>query len=488
MSALAQTRCHIDTIPVEILTEIFIHVCEAHTPSQQPKSLQQAISLYTRPIDVSHVCRHWREVALACARLWTFILVSERHEHGLERFDAFVKRSKKSPLRIFISWSPTEDDRSGRDPIDWEHFSQMSDVFVDTTLEQILRSSHRWTSFHLSIETARLMSRIERRLSTVDAPLLRDVALGTTFPQDSDVPSVWNASKRWSGRPPFLACDLRSLYLSQTPPNWIDHTPYCMDRTPYYTNLQSLTLDRVTVPFISAFMRFLAGFPLLEALALRTFRFNTMRGGTQNDPLVELPLLRCFSITGLGPQDGEVLFTQLRMPNIKVMTLDCEEQHHDNLRWDTAVSLLSAAYPGSSTSALDSVQVLRIGQLECDSSLLPSFFQRLSDLRVLVVDCSSTGWDKFLVHVQTTPHLPLLTILVCPGISYEQLHHLVVESTMSEVPIQRVFVTKDTRFSSSAVVSNIRTVEVLEELPSSEEGQIDASLGDLLAAYFDAEE
>ncbi|EIM79934.1 uncharacterized protein STEHIDRAFT_126246 [Stereum hirsutum FP-91666 SS1] len=168
------------------------------------------------------------------------------------------------------------------------------------------------------------------------------------------------------------------------------------------------------------------------------------------------------------------------------MDLDCEERHDGP--WDTAVSLLSASYPDSSTSALDSVQVLRIGHLLCDSSLLPSFFHRLSNLRVLVVDFSSDGWEEFLVHVQTTPHLPLLTTLVCPGISYRQLNYLVVERTASRVPIQRVFVTKDTRFSSSVVGSTSRTVEVLEELPSSEEGQIDASLGDLLEAYLRVEE
>lgn len=252
MSALVPTHCHIDLIPVEILTVIFLHVCEAHTPSHQPKSLQEAVPLYIRPIGLSHVCRHWRDVALACDHLWTFIFVSDRHEPDPERFDAFVKRSKESPLHMFISWSPTEDDRPDLDAIDWEHFSQMSDVFVEETLEQIIHSSHRWTTFHVSVETPQLMSRIQKRLSTVDAPLLRDVALCTRFYQGSDVGYVRQARmanrKRWIEPFPFPSCDLRSLYLSQTSPSWIYSTNYC-------PNLQSLTLDHVTAPFISDLMR-----------------------------------------------------------------------------------------------------------------------------------------------------------------------------------------------------------------------------------------
>ncbi|EIM79937.1 uncharacterized protein STEHIDRAFT_172928 [Stereum hirsutum FP-91666 SS1] len=481
MSTLEPTQCHIDLIPVEILTEIFLHVCDAHTPSHQPKSLQEPIPLYIRPIDLSHVSRCWRDVALACARLWTCIVIADRHEHDLERFDVFVERSKQSPLHMFISWTPTEDDRLDLDAVDWMRFSQIRDVFVHETLEKLISSSHRWASFFLYVETAGVMSCVLKRLSIVEAPLLRDVTVCQTFYRGVDAWSNEEAmlanDERWVECFPFPACDLRTSYLDQTVPN-------SLDRTPYYPNLQSLTLDHVIGPSIPNFMRFLATFPLLEALTLQSFQSETIYGGftpPPNGPLVELPLLRYFCISALHPQDGEALFSHLRIPNVKIMDLDCAKR--DNLQWDTAISLLSAVYPDSSTSALDSVQVLRIGQLECDSSLLPSFFQRLANLRVLVIDCSSTGWDKFLVHVQTTPHLPLLTTLVCPGISYEQLYYLVVERTMSSFPIQHVFVTMDTRISRHAVVSNLRTVEVLEELPSSEDGQIDASLGDLVTAY-----
>lgn len=486
MSALESTQCHIDLIPVEILTEIFLHVCDAHTPSHQPKSLQEPIPLYIRPIDLSHVNRRWRDVALACPRLWTCIVIADRHQHDLERFHVFVERSKQLPLHMFISWTPTEDDRLDLEAVHWRRFSQIRDVFVHETLERIVSSSHRWASFFLYVETAGVMSCVLKRLSIVEAPLLRDVTVCQTFYRGVDAwlneEAMAANDERWVECFPFPACDLRTLYLDQTVPN-------SLDRTPYYPNLQSLTLDHVTGPSIPNFMRLLATFPLLEALTLQTFQSETVYGhlsSPPSGPLVELPLLHYFCISGLHPDDGEALFSHLRIPNVKVMDLDCEQQH--GCWWDTAVSLLSAAYSESSTSALDSVQVLRIGHLHCDSSLFPSFFHRLSNLRVLVVDCSNRRWRDFLVHVQTTPHLPLLTTLVCSGIPDGQLHDLVVERTMSEVPIQRVFVTKDTRFSSSAVDSNLRTVEVLRELPSSEEGQIDASLDDLLAMYLRVEE
>lgn len=488
------TRCAINNLPTEILSEIFLCVCDL--PYQfhfHPKTLQQAKSLYKLPINLSHVSRHWRHVAFETGRLWTFIVISHQYDHQLDRLDAFVERSKELPLHVYISWTPTAHRPSIKD-FDWDLFCEFRDVLIGETSERLLRSSSRWKSFEMTVETPRLMCEILERLKSIDAPLLTDVCLDTVFylGEENENGSEVNIEIELPCYP-FPRCDLRRLYLHETGPNWYDPPPYA--------NLQSLTLDWVNesnAPSTPNFFNFLAASPLLEALVLRNFQLSDEPIPIYDGPIVDLPLLRHLAISGLWSEDGEVLVRQLRIPNVKVMEIDCLES--DDTPWDPALTHLCAFYP-SSSSALDSIQVLSIGQLDCRYKSLQAVFERLVNLRVLVVDCfrfKQSDW--FLPLLEATTHiplpandeqplwLPLLTTFVFSGIHGALLEKLVQLRKGAGVQPRHVFVTPDTTcFSVANIVAISRDVELFGELPSSKKGHVDISLEDLLTAHLRAE-
>ncbi|TEB12704.1 hypothetical protein FA13DRAFT_1599092, partial [Coprinellus micaceus] len=80
----------VNALPIELLSRIFALnaaiVMEAVSGAPQRKrSLER--------IRIAHVCRHWREVALGSAELWSNILFTRRKIAEL-----MLKRSNSAPL------------------------------------------------------------------------------------------------------------------------------------------------------------------------------------------------------------------------------------------------------------------------------------------------------------------------------------------------------------------------------------------------------
>lgn len=385
--------------------------------------------------------------------------------------------------------------------MDWKLFFQMGDHLVGKTLKKLVTSSGRWKSFEIAVETPWLMSRILGEVNEVTSPLLTDVSLHTTLYNGEDV-DEWDPSlANHSGVAccfPFPLCDLRTVYFDGTAPDWARDSPY--------RNLQSLRLDNFNeenAPSVQAFRRFLTASPALEVIVLRGFRFNFHVHNYILDydgPVVELPLLRHLSITGLRPQDDQALFAHLRIPNVETMDLGCDR--FDGSLWDFTVSGLSTTYPDG-PSTLGSVQALRIGRIQRRSTLLPSFFSRLINLHVLVVECTPRGSSEELLPLQqysealatsafedpesNVAHLPFFTTLVCPGIAAEELMGFITARKRAGIPLRRVFVTNNTAFSDSDKARISKEVELFGELSSSEGGHADISLEDLLDAHCRAE-
>ncbi|KAJ8588943.1 hypothetical protein M405DRAFT_818920 [Rhizopogon salebrosus TDB-379] len=81
-NSLARISC----LPPEILTTVFKHVEEEN---------YSGVYHYPRCLTVTHVCRHWRRVALECPCLWTTINWTSARWIG-----PMLERSKKSPLVV----------------------------------------------------------------------------------------------------------------------------------------------------------------------------------------------------------------------------------------------------------------------------------------------------------------------------------------------------------------------------------------------------
>lgn len=83
-------------LPDELLEEIL-----SHTADEQRGSISS--------IAVSQVCRHWRGIALGCARLWSNI--SATHKTRAELVRTLLVRSRASPLDVRVSISPSHEGR-----------------------------------------------------------------------------------------------------------------------------------------------------------------------------------------------------------------------------------------------------------------------------------------------------------------------------------------------------------------------------------------
>ncbi|KAH8091674.1 hypothetical protein BXZ70DRAFT_952818 [Cristinia sonorae] len=99
LSAIVALKTRINTcmtigrIPVEILARIFFWIVVGTHDTRSSRG--------TRWITITHVCRHWRQVALNTPTLWTDICV----EGTVEPAATFLKRSKGAQLHIHVEMS-----------------------------------------------------------------------------------------------------------------------------------------------------------------------------------------------------------------------------------------------------------------------------------------------------------------------------------------------------------------------------------------------
>jgi len=82
----------INRLPNEILAIIFQYATNSLRTSHSPRRV-----IKRAPINVSHVSRLWREIALNSPRLWTTI-----HSRSNVPIHIFLSRSKATPLNIII--------------------------------------------------------------------------------------------------------------------------------------------------------------------------------------------------------------------------------------------------------------------------------------------------------------------------------------------------------------------------------------------------
>jgi len=139
----------ISCLPVEILGVIFVLL--QHTPF--PPSDERAKA----EITISHVTRHWRDVAIHSPLLWTHIDLSPPQK--LDAIAAYVQRSEACALAVHYCH-----------PIKGVDADERS-----LNVNLIMGHVHRWKSFYLSGPSS-VIDRIGLRLRFFVAPLLQQLS------------------------------------------------------------------------------------------------------------------------------------------------------------------------------------------------------------------------------------------------------------------------------------------------------------------------
>ena len=95
-------KAGVASVPNEILSAIFEAGCHL-PPRPQPSDSSSETDEWEPPFEilVSHVTRHWRNVAVSTPSLWTQIYIAEQHE-CLDAAAAYLTRSRCLPLDIEV--------------------------------------------------------------------------------------------------------------------------------------------------------------------------------------------------------------------------------------------------------------------------------------------------------------------------------------------------------------------------------------------------
>ena len=168
-------------LPPELLASLFVHCAIVHHINSN--ALRRSVPTW---VNVSYVCRYWRDVALDCPTLWSYhFVVSLRWTKEL------LARSKQASLKIYLEFEYGKIDTWWLSPV--EELMKHAGRFEDLTLH--LRDSN---SYHvLSMLSAR-------------APRLQNLQISAPGFQ-SELPFL-----PFQGDTPVL----RTLILSDCPVSW----------------------------------------------------------------------------------------------------------------------------------------------------------------------------------------------------------------------------------------------------------------------------
>lgn len=170
-------------LPTETLESIFIYCARDYHVSSEDSD-------FPNWVNVSYVCRHWRNVALNCPILWTYLFVTSE-DWAAET----LARSKQAPLKLRVK----------RDHWDEESRTLYFVEQVMNHVERIQELSLMLPAEHTHVVLSKLLSR---------APCLQSLKISSgRLPSSSNLPSVLVP---FDGDTP----NLRTLELSHCPVPW----------------------------------------------------------------------------------------------------------------------------------------------------------------------------------------------------------------------------------------------------------------------------
>ncbi|KII87389.1 hypothetical protein PLICRDRAFT_163487 [Plicaturopsis crispa FD-325 SS-3] len=263
-------------LPPEVLSEIF----------DWYRALDVLESTY-KWIEVTHVCRHWRNVALGCPRLWSYI-VSETPRWTEE----LLARSKNAPLTFSATYGYPHEKSELSTNMALKHMHRMA--ALDLTMPML---SFNKASTHFD----------------TPAPILESLQLAVVTHDPTGVDGCDLPIKFCRGIGPRL----RSLSLRSCGAPW---------GLPFMNNLRVLKLASIpleTRPRVSDILGILRRASSLITLELgKDFIVGSPEGSGGHTDTVKLPHLTSIHVTS-RLQECNMLIQQLSFPASAAITLAC---------------------------------------------------------------------------------------------------------------------------------------------------------------------
>lgn len=268
--------------PSEILSEIFLFV----RGDQTEFDIDWIRS-------TSHVCQHWRDVALACPSLWTYIFPAPPGHRSVKEL---LERSKMAPLVIRLTLG----------------FLKLHHE-TSVALQSAMEHAPRIRELHIQAPASQ-MRKIFPNSIPIDAPLLETLHLSNTnYLPDPD--SVYKLPQ-FDG-----ATRLRRLELCKCNLHW---------PSPLLSELTHLKLDNLDIlPTMSQLLDALKKMPNLEILDLKDCLPTLLTDASNPQPPDRVVSLPCLSFLSLCSQVLECanVLNHLSYPSNALLRLQCKSRN-----------------------------------------------------------------------------------------------------------------------------------------------------------------
>ncbi|KAF7362753.1 hypothetical protein MVEN_00624800 [Mycena venus] len=153
-------RC-LRRLPFEIVSKFLVFAL----PYVEPDDFGET------PWYLGHICRYWRDVALASPSLWSDIVIMRPNKYPTEKFQTQLTRSSNSPLKVLL----------------WSSSSSRGNPHVTEFLKVLVDCAPRWTNACIFINPTHwnLLASLRSRV-----PLLRYLRIGVSDFLDPDAKST----------------------------------------------------------------------------------------------------------------------------------------------------------------------------------------------------------------------------------------------------------------------------------------------------------
>ncbi|KAJ4482169.1 hypothetical protein J3R30DRAFT_3286304 [Lentinula aciculospora] len=415
---------------------------------------------------VSHVCQHFREVAIESPLLWT----SLRFQVGssLDKAKSWLERSKGHPLQIEIDCSSDDEyeeneaDAFTQDAVADPLFSQSNPSEAEVpknsvpphlTTSQIseimditIPAIDRWRLFSITANYYDVIYLVLQRFSKCpSAPLLEILEMYHNEDcEDFDVFSPPELNQKFlifGG----VAPKLRSVAL------WGVHLDWDASLS-LLNDLRDLELayhaDDVR-PSFKTFSNILTSSPELETLSLSI----SGPAGTGKDwgiTPIGIPSLKSLTLCHHEPAYIEALLPLLHLPNVVELLLN-----YDSNEYTDFALLLAQPLPGRTKSLLAGLDHLKIGTLPSKRDARQLMLEQLVNLKSICLNCVGDEEEFFtrLMELKATPSesgtthsvvfCPHLNTLMTTGVDGTTMRKFVEARKQGGAPLSKVSMSEE---------------------------------------------
>ena len=456
-------------------------------------------------VTVSHVCKHWREVALETPALWSDIdLETGKHAaQSYSRASTYLSRSKRHPLSICIDVEEQDDGSDYSDRPD--HQTETTSAQLQQFMDLLIPHTDRWRKFKLVAEGYFYFHTVLNRLcDTPPASLLECLELHH-FDEDFEPERI--SFPHPSFKTHFVLFDNHAPKLQHVSLYGV-HIDW--RKTTFLKDLHSLELayhSQDVRPSFDEFFTILRSSPELRTLDLcmsgpfglpqewPAFLPPPPEDDRYHDPHVPasfnakpraldehmiLPKLHELNLADQTPEELAAFFNRVSMPALHTLDLNLEDAQYDDFVQSHLIAPPKWEGSSSRESRLTNLKELKIEQLPCSPKVVAELYATLVNLETIDFDLNTLDdpfWEILIPmrvgNITTPTHLllPALQTMRVKGSCGDVLRQIVVARTGVGLPLRMLCIDFGTEVSEEDDRWLRENVEEVEYFEDSDDGE-----------------